>query len=169
MLPPAKDAFRKAVKIAHEHGRKVALTLSDPFCVDRHRGEFRDLVDRHVDILFANEQEIISLYQARDFDDALQQVRGGRRICALTRSAKGSVIVRGGEIHVVDAAPVSRVVDTTGAGDLYAAGFLHGLTHGHALPRCAEIGGMAAAEIISHVGARPQVSLDALVRQRIKT
>ena len=166
--PQAKEAFRKAVKIAHEHGRKIALTLSDPFCVDRHRGEFRDLVDNHADIVFANEHEIISLYQARDFDQALQQVRGGRRICALTRSAKGSVVVRGDEVHVIDAAPVDRVVDTTGAGDLYAAGFLHGLTQGEALPRCAEIGGIAAAEIISHVGARPQVTLGELLRQRRK-
>jgi sugar/nucleoside kinase (ribokinase family) len=165
--PQAKEAFRKAVTIAHERGRKVALSLSDPFCVDRHRGEFRDLADNHVDILFANEQEIVSLYQAKDFDEALQQVRGRDRICALTRSAKGSVIVRGDEIHVVDATPVSRLVDTTGAGDLYAAGFLHGLTRGHDLKRCAGIGGIAAAEVISHVGARPQVPLSKLVQQQI--
>ena len=164
--PQAKEAFRKAVKIAHARGRKIALSLSDPFCVDRHRAEFRDLVDNHVDILFANEHEIVSLYQAKDFDEALQHVRGRPRICALTRSAQGSVIVQGDEIHVVDAAPVSHVVDTTGAGDLYAAGFLHGLTRGRDLKLCARMGGIAAAEVIAHVGARPQVSLKQLMPQQ---
>jgi sugar/nucleoside kinase (ribokinase family) len=164
--PQAKEAFRKAVKIAHERGRKIALSLSDPFCVDRHRSEFRDLVDNHVDILFANEHEIVSLYQAKDFDDALLQLRGGARICALTRSAQGSVVVQGDAVHVVDAAPVDRIVDTTGAGDLYAAGFLHALTRGQGLKQCARIGGIAAAEVIAHVGARPQVSLRELISQQ---
>ena len=154
--PQAKLAFRKAMALAHGADRKVALTLSDPFCVDRHREEFRDLVENHVDILFANEAEIISLYQVKDFDAALQQARKLNRICALTRSARGSVVVHRNEIHVIDAAPVAQVVDTTGAGDLYAAGFLYGLTHGLGLADCGRLAGLCAAEIISHIGARPQ-------------
>lgn len=160
---PAKAAFRKAADAAHEAGRRVALTLSDSFCVDRHRDEFLDLVDGHIDILFANEDEITSLYQTSDFDAALKAVRGKCEIAALTRSEKGSVIVSGGEVHEVPAEPVSKVVDTTGAGDLYAAGFLYGITHGHSLPESGRIAGICAAEIISHIGARPTVSLKDLV------
>ena len=122
--PAAKKAFLKAARIAHERGRKVSLSLSDPFCVDRHRGEFRELVREHVDILFANEAEICSLWQTESFDAALQATRGLCEVAALTRSAKGSLILAGEETHMVDAAPVRRVVDTTGAGDLYAAGCL---------------------------------------------
>src|SRR6516165_10784094 len=122
--PAAKQAFLKASRIAHERGRKVSLSLSDPFCVDRHREEFRELVRDHVDILFANEAEICSLWQTESFDAALQATRGLCEVAALTRSAKGSLILAGEETHMVDAAPVRRVVDTTGAGDLYAAGFL---------------------------------------------
>lgn len=162
--PGAKQAFRKAVRVAHGAGRMVALSLSDPFCVERHRDEFRELVENDVDILFANEAEITSLYQARDFDAALQHVRSLSSLCALTRSAKGSVVVYGEEIHVIDAAPVQKVVDTTGAGDLYAAGFLYGMTRSLDLRRCGEIAGICAAEVISHVGARPEVSLSGLVR-----
>ena len=157
--PNAKEALRKALRIAHAHGRRVALTLSDPFCVDRHREEFLDLVAGHVEILFANQMEIMSLYRVGDFDSALQRVRGHCEVAALTRSEKGSVIVAGDEVHVIDAHPVDKVVDTTGAGDLYAAGFLYGLTRGWALDRCARLGGLAAAEIIGHVGARPQADL----------
>jgi len=160
--PGAKAAFRKAYEIAHGHDRQVALSLSDPFCVDRHRDEFLDLVGDHVDILFANEAEIVSLYQVADFDEALQRVRGHCRIAALTRGAHGSVVVAGDEVHVVPAHPVARVVDTTGAGDLYAAGFLHGLTQGWDLARCARLGGLAASEAIAHIGARPQADLAAL-------
>lgn len=165
--PRAKEAFVKAAEIAHGAGRKVALSLSDPFCVDRHRAEFRDLVDGHVDILFANEEEIKSLYEADSFDDALQEVRGKCEIAALTRSEKGSVIVAGDEMHVVDAEPVEKVVDTTGAGDLYAAGFLFGVTHGYGLAKAGRIAGIAAAEAISHMGARPEVSLKDLVKARL--
>ncbi|MCW5732165.1 MAG: adenosine kinase [Alphaproteobacteria bacterium] len=165
--PRAKEAFRKAMKIAHAHGRLVALTLSDAFCVERHREEFRELVENHVDILFANEQEILSLYQVRDFDAALQQVRQLPGVTALTRSAKGSVVVSGEEIHIVDADPVARVVDTTGAGDLYAAGFLYGMSQGLPLRTCARIGGLAAAEVIGHVGARPQVPLARLLAEKL--
>ena len=167
--PAAKDAFRKAMKAAHDAKRKVALTLSDPFCVDRHRAEFRDLVDNQVDILFANEAEIISLYRAKDFDEALSQVRGHKdKIMVLTRSEKGSVVCHDGNVHAVPAEKVDRVVDTTGAGDLYAAGFLYGQTQQMSLSDCARVGGIAAAEIISHFGARPEVSLDNLVKKRLK-
>ena len=161
--PQAQEAFRKAAAIAHAAGRKVALSLSDPFCVGRHRAAFRELVDGHVDILFANEVEICSLYETADFDAAAASVRGHVAIAALTRSAAGSVILADGAEHRIAAAPVARVIDTTGAGDLYASGFLYGLTRGLSLPICGEIGSLCAAEIISHVGARPEVELSHLV------
>jgi sugar/nucleoside kinase (ribokinase family) len=161
--PRAKDAFRKAARIAHEAGRQVALSLSDPFCVGRHRVDFLDLVAGEVDILFANELEICSLYETEDFDTAAAAVRGHVAVAALTRSQHGSVLLAGGEAHRVAAAPVPRVVDTTGAGDLYAAGVLFGLTRGLPLPTCGAIGSLCAAEIISHVGARPEAALDQLV------
>jgi len=165
--PMAKEAFLKAARAAANAGRLVSLSLSDPFCVDRHRSDFLDLVEGHVDVLFANEEEIISLYQADSFDDALQQVRTHCRIAALTRSEKGSVVVSGDEVHVVDAHPVSRVVDTTGAGDAYAAGFLYGLTRDEPLERCARIGGICAGETIGHIGARPDISMSALVAENL--
>jgi sugar/nucleoside kinase (ribokinase family) len=164
--PAAKEAFRKAAHAANAARRLVALTLSDPFCVDRHRAEFQDLVARHVDLLFANEEEIKSLYQAASFDEALQKVRGHCRVAALTRSAKGAVVVAGEEVHVVDAEP-AKVVDTTGAGDAFAAGFLYGFTHGFDLARAARAGAIAAAEVIGHVGARPEVPLKALIADRL--
>ena len=163
----AKAAFLKAADIAHKAGRDVSLSLSDPFCVDRHRDEFKDLVTNHVDILFANEDEIMSLYQVDNFDDALQVVRGQCKTAALTRGDKGSVIVHGDEIHIVDAEPVSTVLDTTGAGDAYAAGFLHGYTAGKDLPTSARIGGICAAEVISHVGARAQANLKDLAAEKL--
>ena len=163
--PEAKQAFVKAAEIAHAAGRKVALTLSDPFCVDRHRAEFMHLISGHVDIVFANEDETKSLFEVDDFDAALQQMRGHCEIAAMTRSEKGSVIVAGDDIHVVDAAPVDRVVDTTGAGDLFAAGFLFGLTQSRDLVDCGRMGGLAAAEIIGHYGARPEVSLEKLLAE----
>jgi len=161
--PQAQSAFRKAAAVAHAAGRQVALSLSDPFCVGRHRDDFRDLIDGHVDILFANEAEICSLYETHDFAAAAAAVRGQVSIAALTRSAAGSVILTSDAEHRVAAAPVAHVVDTTGAGDLYASGFLYGLTHGLPLPICGEIGSLCAAEIISHVGARPEVKLSELV------
>ncbi len=161
--PRAQEAFRAAAAIAHGAGRRVALSLSDPFCVERHRAAFRDLVAGEIDILFANEAEICSLYETDDFAAAAKAVRGHVEIAALTRSAAGSVVVAGETMHDVAAAPVARVVDTTGAGDLYASGFLYGLTRGLALPVCAQIGSLCAAEIISHVGARPEVALKSLV------
>jgi sugar/nucleoside kinase (ribokinase family) len=157
--PAAQEAFRAAASIAHAAGRKVALTLSDPFCVDRHRDAFLDLVEHHVDILFANEAEICALYQVHDFDAALARVRGHCEVAALTRSAKGSVLVADGRVHAVTALPVETVVDTTGAGDLYAAGVLYGLSQGLDLPTCGRLGSLAAAEVIAHVGARPMVPL----------
>lgn len=157
--PRAQEAFRTAARHAHAAGRKVALTLSDPFCVDRHRAAFLYLVEHHIDILLANEAEVCSLYQVKDFDAALQAARAHCDIAALTRSEKGSVVVAGKEVHVIDAAPVKAVVDTTGAGDLYAAGFLLGLSRGLPLPVCGRLGSLAAAEVIAHVGARPQTPL----------
>ncbi|HEY3097017.1 MAG TPA: adenosine kinase [Acidimicrobiia bacterium] len=162
--PPAKDAIRKAAATARDAGRRVALTLSDPFCVERHRAEFRALVEDEIDVLFANETELCSLYEVDDFDAALQRVRGHCQIAALTRSERGSVVVAGDEVHVVDAHPVERVVDTTGAGDQYAAGFLYGLTRGLDLAACGRLGAAAAAEVISHFGARPLVSLAELAK-----
>jgi sugar/nucleoside kinase (ribokinase family) len=160
--PAAQEAFRVAAGVAHAAGRKVALTLSDPFCVDRHRAAFLDLVEHHVDVLLANEAEICALYQVHDFDAALQRVRRHCETAALTRSARGSVVVGDDEVHVVDAQPVAAVVDTTGAGDLYAAGFLFGLSRGLGLATCGRLGSLAAAEVISHVGARPVAPLGEL-------
>ncbi len=165
--PRAKTAMVKAATAARRAGRKVAFTLSDPFCVDRHRDEFRRLLREHVDILFANEAEIKSLYRVDTFDAALAAVRRDCGFAALTRSEKGSVIVAGETVHVVPAEPVAQVVDTTGAGDLYAAGFLYGLTKGRDLATCGRMGAICAAEIISHVGARPEMPLAELVQQRL--
>ena len=159
----AKAAFRKAAADASAAGRKVAFTLSDPFCVDRWRSEFLELIDGHVDILFANEAEILSLYETDDFDAALAKVRGHCAVAAVTRSARGSVLLTDGETHYVSAEPVDHVIDTTGAGDLYAAGVLYGLSRGLDLPACGQIGAICAAEVISHYGARPETSLKKLI------
>jgi len=162
--PKAQVAFRTAAAIAHRAGHRVALSLSDPFCVGRHRAAFRELVAGEVDILFANEAEICSLYETDDFEQAAAAVKGHVAVAALTRSAHGSVILADGAAHDIAAVPVARVVDTTGAGDLYAAGFLYGLTRGLALPICGAVGSLCAAEIISHVGARPEGTLSGLVK-----
>lgn len=164
--PRAKDAFVKASEIAHKADRIVSLTLSDSFCVDRYRDEFRKLAKEEVDLLFANEAEIMSLYEVDTFDAALQAVRKDCKFAALTRSEAGSVIVADGDVHVVDAAKVDKVVDSTGAGDLYAAGFLFGLARGFAPVRCGQLGSMAAAESISHYGPRPITSLKKLADDR---
>jgi sugar/nucleoside kinase (ribokinase family) len=166
--PSAKDALRKAAAAARDANRRVALTLSDPFCVDRHRAEFRGLVEHEIDVLFANEAEICSLYEVDDFDVALQHVRNRCEIAALTRSERGSVVVAGDEVHIVDAYPVDRLVDTTGAGDQYAAGFLYGLTQGLDLATSGRLGSAAAAEVISHFGARPLVSLKELAKTVVR-
>jgi sugar/nucleoside kinase (ribokinase family) len=160
--PPAKEGYRKAARIAHANGGKVSLTLSDSFCVERHREDFFALVESQVDVLFANEDELRSLYQVDDFDDAVQAVRGHCDIAAITRGKSGSVVIAGPDLHVIDAHPCEKVVDTTGAGDLYAAGFLYGLTNGFSLADCGRLGSIAASEVISHVGARPLTPLDRL-------
>ena len=159
----SKAAIRKAIAAAKRAGAKVAFTLSDPFCVGRFRNEFLHLMQDDVDILFANEEEAKALYEVADFDDALQAARDWRGLAALTRSAKGCVIAsETGEVHVIDAEPVQKVVDTTGAGDQFAAGFLFGYSRGKDLRACGRLGAIAAAEIISHYGARPECSLSAL-------
>lgn len=156
--PEAQAAFRRAAKAAHDAGRQVALSLSDAFCVHRHRAAFRELVNGHVDILFANEAEITALYETNTFAEAAAWARRDVALAALTRSEAGSLIIRGGDTEEVAAVP-ARVVDTTGAGDAYAAGFLAGLTAGKPLAECGRLGSVAAAEVISHYGARPQADL----------
>jgi sugar/nucleoside kinase (ribokinase family) len=161
--PAAKEAFVKAATLARRAGRKVALSLSDPFCVQRHRRELEQLVDDHVDILFANEHEICALYEAPRLEQAIAAVRGRCELSVLTLSEKGSVVLAGEETFTVPVAHVDKVVDTTGAGDLYAAGFLYGYTRGRGPAECGRLGATCAAEVISHFGARPQVSLADLV------
>ena len=163
--PDAQAAFVEAADAAHDAGHKVSITLSDPFCVDRHRHAFQMLVADHTDILFGNEEEIKSLYQVDDFYAALQHVRGHCETACLTRSNKGSVILSGDEVHIIDPLPLESVVDTTGAGDQYAAGFLYGYTQGMDLKRCGQIATLTATEVISHVGARPETNLKELVER----
>lgn len=165
----AKQAFRAAAQAARAAGREVALSLSDPFCVDRHRADFLDLIEGHVDILFANEAEIMALYQVDDFDAAVEKVKGHCKIAALTRSEKGSVVVSAAAVEAVKAAPVTQVIDTTGAGDAYAAGFLYGYTQGNALATCARMGGIAAAEVIAQMGARPESDLKAALALKLRS
>jgi sugar/nucleoside kinase (ribokinase family) len=156
--PVAKAASLKAMAIAKADGVKIAFTLSDPFLMGRYRGEFLALL-KDIDILFANEEEAKSLFEVGVFDDVLQALKPMGKIAALTRSEKGCVIASGAEVHVIDAEPVADVIDTTGAGDQFAAGFLHGLTHGLGLAACGRLGAIAAAEVISHYGARPETPL----------
>ena len=158
----AKEASRKAMRAAKKAGAKIALSLSDSFCVGRFRDEFLHLMAHDLDILFANEDEAKALFETEDF-----RWRGGKdeslgRLAAITRSAQGCVVIKGSDHHAVAASPVAKVVDTTGAGDLFAAGFLYGLTHGKGLADCGRLGGLAAAEVISHYGARPEKSLKQL-------
>ena len=162
----AKEAFRKAARIAHAAGRTVALTLSDSFCVDRYRVEFIDLVKGGtVDLLFANEHELKSLYETGDFDAALAALKNDAKLGIVTRSEKGAVVVGGGRTDAVPVFPVERVVDATGAGDLFAAGFLHGFAKGLPHGDSARLGALAAAEVISHIGARPAKKLADLARE----
>jgi sugar/nucleoside kinase (ribokinase family) len=153
--PGAKQAMLEAARMSRAKRRQVSLTLSDPFCVDRHREEFLALIDEHVDILFANEVEILSMFHSEDFDEAVRSIRDRVQVAAITRGPRGAVVLSGPETHVIDAEPVATVVDTTGAGDLFAAGFLYGITRGRGLAECGRYGCIAAAEIISHHGARP--------------
>ena len=162
----AKAAFRSAAAIARKANKKVALTLSDSFCVDRHRDEFLDFIRSGVDVLFANESEITSLYQTADFDAAATACAKDVRIAALTRSAKGSLILAEGKAIEIAVQPVAKVVDTTGAGDLYAGGFLYGLARGTSYETAGRLASLAAAEIISHIGARPEANLGLLAKQQ---
>ncbi|MEJ8574972.1 adenosine kinase [Microbaculum marinum] len=164
--PQAKKAFVHAAGIAREHGREVALSLSDSFCVDRYRAEFLDLIrSGTVTLLFGNESELHSLYETADTEAAMAALQADCRFAVVTRSEKGAVVLKDGERIAVPAAPVERIVDLTGAGDLFAAGFLFGLARGRDPETCARLGGLAAAEVISHIGARPQVSLKELAQQ----
>ncbi|MBL4596201.1 MAG: adenosine kinase [Robiginitomaculum sp.] len=162
-LDPAKKAFVEASEIARAAGRKTAITLSDLFCVDRHRASFLHLIRNSIDILFANEIELLSLYQTMSLDDALAQVRNDSGFAVVTLGEKGSLIMDGETLVEIPAASVERVVDTTGAGDLYASGLLYGLAAGLSLERCGELGSLAAAEVISHYGARSEISLASLL------
>jgi sugar/nucleoside kinase (ribokinase family) len=162
----AKEAFVKAAGIAHQAGRKVALTLSDAFCVDRYRDEFLDLMRRRtVDLIFANEAELHSLYQTSDFDTALKQLRQDSTLGVVTRSEKGCVVASSDGVIAVPAFPIDKIVDTTGAGDLFAAGFLFGLVRNAGYENAGRLGALAAAEVIQHIGARPQVSLKELAEK----
>jgi sugar/nucleoside kinase (ribokinase family) len=161
--PSAQEGFRKAAQIAHAAERKMSLTLSDVFCVSRHRAAFLDLVSGAVDILFANEDELKALYQTQSVEEALAAVRKHVDIAVVTRGAKGAVIAANQNTHDIPAHPVASVIDTTGAGDLYAAGVLYGLTQNKSLPEAGRIGAIAAAEIISHYGPRPQKNLHGLL------
>jgi adenosine kinase len=162
----AKEAFVKAADIAHGAGRQVALTLSDAFCVDRYRDEFRELMRKGtVDLIFANEAELHSLYQTSDFDTALKQLQKDTKLGIVTRSEKGCVVASPDGVVAVPAFPIKQMVDTTGAGDLFAAGFLFGLVRNAGYMNAGRLGALAAAEVIQHIGARPQVSLKDLARQ----
>jgi sugar/nucleoside kinase (ribokinase family) len=161
--PRSKAAIRKAIAAAKRAGRRIAFTLSDPFCVGRYRAEFLDLMKADIDILFANEEEAKALFEVESFEPALQAARDWRGLAVLTRSEKGCVVAApSGEVHEQRAEPVAKIVDTTGAGDQFAAGFLYGLSCHGDLQACARLGALAAAEIISHYGARPEISLRAL-------
>jgi sugar/nucleoside kinase (ribokinase family) len=158
--PRAKDAIRLAARLTHEAGGEVAMTLSDPFCVDRYRDEFLDLMrSGTVDIVFANSHELLSLYQTADFGTALEAIRTDCRVAAVTRSAEGSILIRDRETVPVEAIAIDKLVDTTGAGDLYAAGFLHGYTSGRDLETCGRLGSLAAGLVIQQIGPRPREDL----------
>jgi sugar/nucleoside kinase (ribokinase family) len=164
--PAAKEAFREAARVSRAAGKLTSLTLSDSFCVERHRADFLSLIRANVDIVFANERELTSLYLTQNFSGALEAVRRDCPVAVVTRSEKGSVVIRGSDTIEVPAHPVRHLVDVTGAGDLYAAGFLFGYTAGKPLAHCARLGSLAAAEVISHVGARPEVNLLSHAREQ---
>src|SRR5690606_8252604 len=165
--PRAKEAIRMTAQIAHAAGREVSMTLSDPFCVDRYRGEFLDLMrSGTVDIVFANESELKSLYQTSSFSEGLELIRKDCKLAAVTRSEEGSVLLRGDETVEVQAIEIEELVDTTGAGDLYAAGVLYGYTSGRSLAECGALGSLAAGLVIQQIGPRPQLDLRAQAQQR---
>ncbi|MCL4376962.1 MAG: adenosine kinase, partial [Actinobacteria bacterium] len=161
----AKEAFLKAIDIVHKNNGKTALSLSDPYCVERHRTEFINLIQNKIDILFANEIEILSLFEIFDFNEAINKCKDFDIITAITRSEKGSILISGKKTYTVDAVK-TKVVDSTGAGDMYAAGFLNGLIKGKDLYICGKMGSILAAEAISHIGARPEMSLDELLKNK---
>ncbi len=163
--PQAKTAIRKACKAAKGAKRQVALSLSDPFVVERHRDDLLTLIKDDVDVLFGNEDEIFRLFEAGDLSTAVERLRGAKVLACMTRGSKGAVVFDGQTTKAVDAMPVAKVIDTTGAGDLFAAGFLYGYTHGRDLMGCARIGAMAAAEVIGHMGARPETPLRELLER----
>ena len=164
--PKAMEAFIKAARIAHEAGRMVSLTLSDSFCVGRHREAFKDLVSHHVDILFANEDELKSLYKTDDLEVALDIVKDQCAISATTRSAEGSIIINSGHRTTIEATANVKVMDSTGAGDAYAAGFLYGFTEGMSMEECGRLGSVAAAEVIQQMGPRPATNLADLTHKK---
>ncbi len=159
-----KGAVRRAIAAARKADTLVAFTCSDSFCVGRFRAEFIELIETEIDIVFANESELTALYETDDFDAAFQQARATGKLFAITRSEKGAVIAQGQAVHLIDAAPVAAVVDTTGAGDQFAAGFLTGIARGASLDVAGRMGALAAAEVISHIGPRPLVSLKDLAK-----
>ena len=163
--PEARRAFAKAAALAHGAGRKIAITLSDSFVVERHRAGLMGFIQTQCDIVFANASEVCALFETDDFNAATKALAEMVEIAAVTRSEKGSVVASGGQLHEISAYPVEKVVDTTGAGDQYAAGFLYGLTQGRPLPVCGQLGSLAAAEVIDHYGPRPQVSLRELAQK----
>ena len=164
----AKEAFRTAAEYAHAAGRKVALTLSDSFCVDRHRADFLALVKNDIDILFSNEDELKALYQVDSINDGLHQLRDNCEFAAVTRNEHGSVVIDGDEVVIIDAEPVKSVVDATGAGDMYAAGFLYGFVRGKTIEQCGKIGSLVASEVITHMGPRPLVPLTSVVPKNLR-
>jgi sugar/nucleoside kinase (ribokinase family) len=161
---PAKAAFKKSAAIAHKNQRKVSLTLSDSFCVDRHREDFMNLIKSDIDILFANDMELMALFETDNLDDALQAVQSFCAISAITRADKGSIILHDNEKTVINVERVSKVIDSTGAGDQYAAGFLYGLTQGKSMNECGQYASMAASEVISHIGPRPNITYKDLIK-----
>jgi sugar/nucleoside kinase (ribokinase family) len=167
--PAAQAAFHEAARIAHAAGRRVALSLSDSFCVRRHRAAFLELIERHVDVLFCNEGEVLELFETDRWENAVDRFRKAVDIVAITRGAAGSIAISKDELVEIDAADVVQVVDTTGAGDLYAAGFLFGLTRGASLQESGRLASIVAGEIVTHFGARPQASLDSLIPRDVST
>mgnify|MGYP001823135536 CR=1 FL=1 len=163
----AKRAFIAAAEVARSHGGEVALSLSDAFCVERHRESFLELVDGHVDLLFANEMEITTLYRANSYSEAVEQVRGRCRVAALTRSEAGSLVLAGADTHLIEPVTLGPLVDTTGAGDLYAAGFLHAYTRGLDLQTCGRLGSLCAGQVVTQLGPRCQVDLQELARRHL--
>ena len=164
----AKEAFRTASKYAHEAGRKVSLTLSDSFCVDRHRADFMALIKNDIDILFCNELELQSLYQTDSYEEALGKLRHDCEFGAVTRDKRGSVVINGDAVVHIEPEPVDQVIDATGAGDMYAAGFLFGFTRGMKIEDCGRLGSLSASEVITHVGPRPLVQLSSLIPNHLR-